>query len=186
MRYKIKEIPEEGRSETCVFPGPLLRDALEGTDADLSASRAQASFELTRTDDEVLARGAIDAVVMLPCALCLRPTPVPVEVPFELLFEREGEEPKDPQRRGKDEEEDLLDELDVATHDGVTVDLGPTLRELVIVNMPIQPRCKEDCRGLCPQCGQDLNEQDCGHRAAAEAPLHDSRFDALKSIKLQS
>jgi uncharacterized protein len=43
------------------------------------------------------------------------------------------------------------------------VDLGPWLRELILTDLPFYPLCGEDCRGLCPVCGQDRNQKECGH-----------------------
>jgi uncharacterized protein len=55
------------------------------------------------------------------------------------------------------------------------------LRELIILGVPMSPRCQEGCKGLCATCGGDLNEHDCGHRAA---PTGDPRLAALKDLKL--
>jgi len=57
------------------------------------------------------------------------------------------------------------------------IDLEPLLREYALLEVPIKPLCRLDCQGLCPICGQDLNERDCGHRpdsgTSAFAPLED-------------
>ena len=43
-----------------------------------------------------------------------------------------------------------------------TVDLGPLVRDAIVLELPMAPLCREDCRGLCPQCGADRNESECG------------------------
>jgi uncharacterized protein len=43
-----------------------------------------------------------------------------------------------------------------------TIDLGPLVRDAIVLELPMAPLCREDCRGLCPQCGADRNESDCG------------------------
>jgi len=58
------------------------------------------------------------------------------------------------------------------------IDLAELLREYALLEIPISPVCKENCKGLCPECGQNLNEKDCGHRPA-EA---DSPFAKLKDL----
>jgi uncharacterized protein len=43
-----------------------------------------------------------------------------------------------------------------------TIDLGPLVRDAIVLELPMAPLCREDCRGLCPQCGADRNETECG------------------------
>jgi uncharacterized protein len=58
------------------------------------------------------------------------------------------------------------------------IDLEPLAREYLILEVPINPTCKPDCKGLCPVCGENLNEQDCGHRKEDIDP----RFSVLKKF----
>ena len=55
-----------------------------------------------------------------------------------------------------------LDDLDTASHDGVEVDLEPLLREQLVLAVPIKPVCQPECKGICPNCGTDLNKKACG------------------------
>ena len=57
------------------------------------------------------------------------------------------------------------------------IDLEPLLREYALLEIPISPVCKPDCKGLCPVCGENLNKNDCGHR-----PVVDSPFTVLKDL----
>jgi uncharacterized protein len=57
------------------------------------------------------------------------------------------------------------------------IDLEPLMREYALLEFPISPVCKPDCKGLCPVCGENLNQADCGHR-----PEPDSPFLALKDL----
>jgi uncharacterized protein len=58
------------------------------------------------------------------------------------------------------------------------IDLGELLREYALLEVPISPICKPNCKGLCTECGQNLNEKDCGHRE----DLSDSPFAKLKDL----
>jgi len=58
------------------------------------------------------------------------------------------------------------------------IDLAPLLREYAMLEIPIQPICRADCKGLCPQCGGNLNQADCGHRPDPDG----SPFSALKDL----
>jgi len=58
------------------------------------------------------------------------------------------------------------------------IDLAPLLREFALLEVPISPICKSTCKGLCPECGENLNERDCGHRPERS----DSPFAKLKDL----
>lgn len=58
------------------------------------------------------------------------------------------------------------------------IDLEPLLREYALLEIPIRPLCKPECKGLCPICGEDLNQVSCGHASTGS----DSPFAALKSL----
>ena len=64
--------------------------------------------------------------------------------------------------------------------DGKTINLATIVREQVLLALPMSVVCKEDCRGLCPICGQDQNQSACD----CERHVPDPRFAALKNIKL--
>ena len=58
------------------------------------------------------------------------------------------------------------------------IDLAPLIREYALLDVPIKPICKPACKGLCPVCGEDLNQVDCGHHRDAE----ESPFSVLKDL----
>lgn len=58
------------------------------------------------------------------------------------------------------------------------IDFAPVLREYALLEFPIKALCKPDCKGLCIECGQDLNVKDCGHSQEAD----DSPFSVLKDL----
>ena len=58
------------------------------------------------------------------------------------------------------------------------IDLQPLIREYSLLEIPINPICKPDCKGLCPVCGEDLNQVDCGHKNIAK----ESPFSALEDL----
>jgi uncharacterized protein len=174
MRYKIKDIPSDGLLVQQDIPQALFADALEGMEPDLAQTTGNLRVELTKDRDEnVYARGDLKALVTIPCATCLGPALLKIDAPLRLTFVREGDE--GPQS------DDPLDDVDVSAHDGETVDLGPIVRENVILGIPMSPKCREGCLGLCATCGQNKNERDCGHKPE---PLDDPRFAALKNLKL--
>jgi uncharacterized protein len=73
------------------------------------------------------------------------------------------------------------EDLDVFPFDGEKIDLEPLFREQFVLAVPFAPLCREDCKGLCPQCGIDRNTGTCN----CEKPI-DPRLAALKGLKLPS
>lgn len=163
MRYKIKDIPSEGRLVELALPRSLFAEALAGTEGDPDRATGSVRVELSKDrDDNVYARGRLTAQLVLACAGCLGPAPVSVDAPLQLTFVPESGD-------ALPESEDPLEDADVARYDGQVVDLEPVLREQIILSLPMSPRCREDCAGLCPTCGQNRNEADCGHQMS-ESP----------------
>ena len=68
---------------------------------------------------------------------------------------------------------------DAYEYDGERLDLEPIAREALILDLPIAPLCREDCAGLCPECGANRNEGDCGHNSGPTDP----RWAGLEAIK---
>jgi uncharacterized protein len=158
LRHKIKDIPADGLVVDGSVPADLLTDAFAGMDVDTARTSARYHFALTTDGSDVLARGRVTAKLGLACDRCLGPATVDVDAPVELLFKPPGSESK------LTEEEMELDEgPDIVEHDGQYLDLSPVIREQLILSVPMSVRCKDDCRGLCPACGQDRNVKDCGH-----------------------
>ncbi len=63
---------------------------------------------------------------------------------------------------------------------GELLDLRPLARDAVLLELPLAPLCRPDCAGLCPTCGQDLNEDDCGCAGA----VRDIRWSGLDALRL--
>jgi uncharacterized protein len=107
--------------------------------------------------------GQVDGDVIIPCRRCLADTKVHVHDESHVIFAEAGsDETDDPD----------VQVLDARSHE---LDLRPTVREQWLLNVPTYAVCREECRGLCPTCGKDLNE------GACDCPQsHDARWDALR------
>ncbi len=75
-----------------------------------------------------------------------------------------------------------LDDADEELFDGKVINLQPIVREQVLLSLPMNAVCKEDCRGLCTKCGQNLNEKECG----CDTSFVDPRLAVLKDIKVKT
>jgi len=111
-----------------------------------------------KNGDRVSVRGRLEATARLECVRCLREFDLPITVPFEVFAERAATLP----RR---EEEDLERDGYIVFHDGRDLDLGQEARDALLLELPMAPRCREDCAGLCLRCGADRNQGPCACRA---------------------
>jgi uncharacterized protein len=119
--------------------------------------------------DGVLVTGSAVAPLTGECARCLDPVSSTMEVSFQELYlylpgPGEGED---------DDEERFLD--------GDLLDLEPAFRDAVVLAMPLSPLCREDCPGLCPECGARLAEAGPGHGHGEDV---DPRWAALRRLEV--
>jgi DUF177 domain-containing protein len=112
--------------------------------------------------------GRLEGDVILPCRRCLSDATAHVSDESHVIFAEAG----------SDESEDpdvyVLDER------SSQIDLRPVIREQWMLNVPAYAVCREDCKGICPVCGKDLNEGPCNCAAS-----RDARWDALRKIKVE-
>jgi uncharacterized protein len=150
-------------------PGARRRELVVGTMGGLQVGDASVpvgapvSVEalLEWVSDGVLASGETWAPWVGECRRCLRPVGGDLRVSFRELFEEEAREGESYPLR--------VDHLD----------LGPLAREALLLDLPLAPLCADDCRGLCPNCGADLNHGDC--ECATE--VGDPRWAALDVLR---
>lgn len=144
---------------------------------------------LTRVGTGVLLEAEVAIPLSSDCRRCLRSVDTDLEVAFTLnMVARTGGpdrgEDADAEDAGQGDQaaSHEEDEADEEPFDGEKFDLAPLIREQILLELPpIEPLCDEECRGLCVECGQVLDEGDCGH-AQKQA---DPRWAALKNIKLE-
>jgi uncharacterized protein len=118
----------------------------------------------------LLVRGALRAVLRMACARCLSDTEQTVEVEVEEEFASES---AGPEVVTVDREEPQA-----AAISDYVLDLHEFVRQQIMVNMPMAPLCRLGCRGLCPQCGQNLNLGRCGCQAEGS----DGRWERLGQL----
>jgi uncharacterized protein len=157
-------------------PKPLTAD-VEGVQIDLAGEgsvngAAHFECEIFREGAKTHLRGTVTAEVDVLCTRCAEPLTKQLEIPFEDVFVNASEEPSE-----KDLEVPISD-LDVELVADDQVDLTNIIREQILLNLPEQVLCKEDCKGLCPECGTNLNLKDCD---CGDKDI-DPRWAALKNL----
>jgi uncharacterized protein len=116
---------------------------------------------LESVNEAVVVTGTVTAPWTGECRRCLRPVSDAVAARVQEVFE-------------DDPVEGETSKLDVDR-----IDLEPLAREAVLLELPLAPLCREDCAGLCPECGADRNTADCGHTFE----VHDERWAALGELR---
>lgn len=116
----------------------------------------------------VFVRGTLRTRVQVPCRRCLAATEHEVDETVDFLFQELEEE-----------DDDAGGEVYALPPKGVELDLTEAVREQLVLRVPRYVVCREECRGLCPRCGADLNEAPCDC-VPEEEP---SPWDALKKLK---
>lgn len=119
------------------------------------AGPIRGAFDVEKTGESVTVRGEVAATARLECVRCLAAFDRPVRAALEVFAERTGGS------RARDEAE-LERDAYMRFHDGRRLDLRAEAREVLLLELPMVPHCREDCRGLCPKCGADRNEGPCG------------------------
>ncbi len=131
----------------------------EATGLGLEASEwtgpIRGQFDVDKNGERVSVKGQLEAAAHLECVACLVVFDLPIRVPLEVYAERS-------KSGSRAEERDLERDHYMRFHDGRRLDLGEEAREALLLEVPMTPRCREDCRGLCPRCGADLNAGPCG------------------------
>jgi uncharacterized protein len=122
---------------------------------EFSEAAITGSVHLAKHGHDILVRGELAGRLTLTCGRCLEQFATPVEADFDLLL-LPGPGPLGPQ-----EEELSAAELDRDFYSGEMVDLDTILREQIILMLPLKPLCAENCQGLCPRCGANLNREKC-------------------------
>ena len=198
LTINVDEIHESGQSWEADVPRELIDEALR-TDPPTefqAAGAAHLRARLTKLGRQVLVQSQFTVPLEGQCKRCLKKVPVDERIDLTLTFVRRDPSPAESRRNatkaeGRAAQKDTGEtataaSFDVETADeepytGKTIDLAPALREQILLAVPPSPLCDEACKGLCPQCGKDLNQGECG----CERTSIDPRWAALKGIQLQ-
>lgn len=137
------------------------------------ASPIHLVLDLDRRGDEVWIRGKAQTTALQECSRCLAEFSEKLELDFD-VFCAKVHNPNVQSHPALDEEDG-----GVHFHDGRTLSIDPEIREAVILGLPMKPLCREACKGLCPQCGEDRNAGPCRcEREVAQAAARPAAPDS--------
>jgi len=161
----------KGNSER--FEGSFPDFHMDAADQGATFHDLQVKCEATNTGEGIYVQGEITGKLDLTCSLCLKRFTVDLKAPFAENFYREGDSLP----------EDLEDPVQI--YHGEEIDLSDTIKENLVLSLPMKPLCRPDCKGLCPHCGSDLNVQQCNCKEEEVDPRLAVLGDLLKGIELE-
>ena len=172
MFFSVKELELKKVRFDVAFPaGEIVYDEglRQATPLEVNGSAEL----LAHTLGEIRIRGHLKVRMRSECDRCLEPAEFPIDSGFDLFYR--------PAVRADYEEEVEIDEgaSEIAFYEGDGVQLKDVLREFVLLSMPMQRICREDCRGICPVCGQSRNLVNC----ECEVKTVDDRWSVLKKLQ---
>lgn len=138
----------------------------------------EVELKIESVSEGVLASAHIASFAVAECGRCLEPLEYEIEEDFQELFEYEKDSKDKKKKKPKSEEDEELDD-DVRFMDGDEIDLEGPIRDAIILNLPLNPLCKADCQGLCPDCGEKIENLPSDH---AHEKV-DARWAALGDLK---
>jgi uncharacterized protein len=130
---------------------------------DLELKNLVGKVDIGRTPQGLVVQGSFEADTMLECVRCLKEFTYPLDWEFTELFAFTKKS---------------VSESELLVPEDAQLDLAPLIREYALLEIPIKPLHDPECKGLCIECGQDLNISDCGHSQDRD----DSPFAKIKDL----
>jgi uncharacterized protein len=137
------------------------------------AAPVRLAFDIFKDKDQFRLVGHVRTTIELGCSRCLEPFSWPIDSDFDLRYQPHS------RNTGEGEREVDEDDLTTAFYENDTIDLGQLMHEQFYLSLPMKPLCTEDCLGLCPVCGTNLNRGGC----ECSRGWDDPRLAALRALK---
>ncbi len=183
---KVEQVPVEGQRLAGALSAEELQARLDaqGPSGFQVTGEAAVDLQISRIDPALRVAGHVQASLVGACARCLSETHSQLDAALDMtLFPAPADADEAP---GKNELalDSRTDDDDGTTSSGYfhgdSIDAGEILCELLLLELPMRPLCREDCAGLCDLCGQNLNDGPC----QCVRDSVDPRWSGLKDIKL--
>ena len=175
MKLRIDDITAESRSLSYAEPEQEINRALSTGPIHEYRLQGPVGVEVShyRAGTELFLEGSVEATANADCARCAEEFSTSSRRHFRYVLA--------PKSVAADDGSDpRAEDLEFALYDGDYVDLAPLVREQVLLALAERPLCTEDCKGLCPSCGANLNQGACG----CHNQQRDPRLAVLRSLKI--
>ncbi|MGE0884153.1 MAG: DUF177 domain-containing protein [Blastocatellales bacterium] len=173
MIISLSRMPADG----LVFKHQYEADELDTSEREFELQAPPlVNGRVNRAGMDMRVQGEIRATMIATCDRCLADIPLELQIPFDLIYVPEGfgtSQSSETELHNRD--------LDLAVYENDQINLDDLVLEQLELSLPSRILCREDCRGLCSQCGADLNLEQC----RCEKPI-DPRWQALAYLKNKS
>ena len=175
-KLRLEDIPEEGLDlhweEERV---PLLAYLKDFARIDFDfETPLRVAAGVRKAGQAVFLKGSVETVLRLQCVRCLKEFPYPLASAFDLTLHPLKKTPFEDERELNEEE------MESNFFQGGEIHLSEIACEQVFLEIPYQPLCGQECKGLCQRCGRDLNVSECQCGREGEPPAS-SAFRGLKT-----
>ncbi len=177
LKVRVVDLKDKAlhlEAEEPITDYPDLMSMVEAGECEF-LSPLRLSITVAREYDHIRASGKVETVVKVACARCLTEYNADIDSSFTIFYTKAA-------GMTLDEEVELAEEdLISKSYEGDEIDFAPEVAEQVIMEIPLKPLCREDCRGLCSSCGANLNDTAC----SCDRSGGNLKFSALKGIKIE-
>ena len=173
MKLSVDKIPDEGLALDYHEPAGSF-DYLNNEEGAKIVGPIAVAFQAQKGSGGIAVSGQLQGSAVMTCSRCLDEFTEDISHEFSYnCLPREAIE--------EEKEELTLESMDICYYSGGEIDITALVHEQVALALPMRPLCKEGCKGLCPECGANLNKSDCGCQTG---PI-DLRLSALKNLKIE-
>jgi uncharacterized protein len=176
LKINVVTIPEEGLDFVLSEDGKWFKECFQDSDQlDFSIREVDVKCQITKTSSTIFIKGNLSVLLEICCSRCLEDVHLPGGGDFAYTLV-----PAKPET--KEDWELQAEELEISYYQGDFIDLTPIICEQIILQIPIKPLCSEECKGLCPHCGINLNAASCN----CHLDFVDDRLAVLKNIRIKN
>ena len=172
MVFDIEEVSGGGLD----FSFQINKDQFEINQADLYVNiDIEVDGCLTRVGDDIYLKGKVVTELVMNCSRCLDSVFHPVDSDLKSHFI-----PPDQRHVSAGEIELYASDIDTEVYEDHRIDLTQSVRDGILLAVPVICLCREDCKGICSQCGKNLNQGFC---KCSNEPFVDPRLEVLREFK---
>jgi uncharacterized protein len=176
LKIIVANIPEEGINFNLSEDGSFFKEFFtDSANPDFTLRKVDVDCLITKIVDTVFIKGNVFAAINACCSRCLEEVSIAAGGDFAYSLV-----PAKPENR--EDVELTAEELGISYYPGDFIDLTPIIYEQIILQIPIKILCREECRGLCPQCGINKNDSSC----SCSSKVVDDRMAALKNFRVKN
>jgi len=168
MRIEIRQVKPEGTDFHFSESAEEMEIAIAGAKF---PSPIEVDLSATLTGDEIICQGEVFSEVEIECSRCLEHFDLPIKTRSQFVVQMIDL----PEEQSEDNNDD---DYEVIPKSQTFIDISQRVRDAILLNISLKPLCSDDCKGLCPMCGVNRNENDC----ECTPDKSDERWDVLKNL----